>query len=461
MGSAVAGRVNASFARKQAMTLTIPMLGYVAGDASKTPLSTTDADRAARLAAHFKVSKPFKGAPLSTASSTADDVVYQDDFVRWVNATWPDHASDPRTPIFFSLDNEPDAWSSTHKEIRSNIGDDPKRPRLPTYEEFADTSVTYARAVKSVMAARIFGPAVATYTGLVTLGRYTDHGWVDDPKYGRRNFADVYLERMRQAEVRYGRRLLDVFDVHHYPAAGADGNGIGNDHAAQSRAMIEARLQAPRSLWDPSYNERSWVNGVTGGPIEFIPRLRRQIAAHYPGTKLAITECFFGRGGDISGGLAHADALGIFGREGVFAAALWPAADVWAPPYQGDGARAYAFVFGAFKLFMNYDGLGGRFGDTGVMARTSDDASSSVSASLDAQNRLVIVAINKRLTEPATAMIDVASPRQLANVAAVVRLTKASSTPVAVARTEVTSAGRNRFLYEMPPLSATVLVLAP
>ena len=30
------------------------------------------------------------------------------------------------------------------------------------------------------------------------------------------------------------------------------------------RALVRARLQAPRSLWDPSYDERSWVNEVIG-----------------------------------------------------------------------------------------------------------------------------------------------------------------------------------------------------
>ena len=462
VGSAVAGRVNSSFARKQAMLLTIPMVGYVAGDASGAPLSTTDADRARRLAGHFKRSRAFKGAPFSLSPSPGDPVVFQDEFVNWVKATWPDSTRDPRTPVFFSLDNEPDSWTSTHKEILSDIGDDPKRPRIATYDAFIDTSISYAKAIKSVLpSAQVFGPAVATYTGLVALGRYTEAGWVDDPVHGRRNFGEIYLDRMRQAGTRYGRRLLDVFDIHYYSAAGTGGYAIGNDHAPQSRAMIEARLQAPRSLWDPSYNEGSWVNGVTEGPIELLPRLRRQIATHYPGTKLAVTEYFFGRGGDISGGLAQADALGIFGREGVFAAALWPAGDVWAPPFHGEGGRAYAFALGAFTLFRNFDGAGGCFGDTGVAARTSDPVGSSVYASLDAQDRLVIVAINKRVTERTTATIDVATARPRSRVVGVFRLTSESPTPSAVKWTEVSGSGHNSFLYVMPPMSATVIVVAP
>ena len=43
-----------------------------------------------------------------------------------------------------------------------------------------------------------------------------------------------------------------------------------------------------------------------------------KIAAHYPGTKLSISEYNYGAGGDISGGIAQADVLGVFGREGLF-----------------------------------------------------------------------------------------------------------------------------------------------
>jgi mannan endo-1,4-beta-mannosidase len=308
--------------------------------------------------------------------------------------------------------------------------------------------------------ALVFGPAVATYTGIVSGGRYTNR-WYDDPKYGRQNFLDVYLDRMRQAEAANGKRLLDVLDVHYYPAAGDGRNEIGADRATQSDSMVGARLQAPRSLWDPTYVEGSWVSGVTGGPIRFLPRLREQIAAHYPGTRIAITEYFFGRAGDISGGIAQADVLGIFGREGVFAATLWPNADESATPYNGDGSKAYAYAFGAFNLFLDFDGAGSRFGATGVAATTSDVVTSSVYASLDGQNRVVIIAINKNKTGSSTATLNVSDPRSLTRVAGVYRLVDGAPVPVSVPASGVTVRGGNSFSYVMPPLSATAIVLAP
>ena len=48
------------------------------------------------------------------------------------------------------------------------------------------------------------------------------------------------------------------------------------------------------------------------------------IDAYYPGTGLAISEWSYGREMDVSNAVASADVLGIFAREGVYAAMLGP-----------------------------------------------------------------------------------------------------------------------------------------
>ncbi len=452
-GEGVRARATPTFARGQAFMATIPLIGYVAGDACNCNVGTSDADRATRLATHFKVSKAAKGSAFTTTPNATDGVVYQDEFVNWFEANYPGRTTNATAPVFFSLDNEPDLWHFTHKEIQSDYNDNSSTPRIQTYTGFSDTSAVYARAIKAVLPnAMIFGPATATYTGLTTLGRYP----TADPVYGTQNFFDVYLDRMNAASVVAGRRLLDVLDTHFYPQNGTGNGDIGNDYALQDSAMIQARVQAPRSLWDPSYNDGSWVTNVTGGPIRLIPRLREQVAAHYPGTKLAITEYYYGRGGDISGGIAQADVLGIFGREGVFAAALWANAGIWAAPYGGDGNKAYAFIFGAFRMFRNYDGSGGTFGDLGLRATTTNNATSSVYASRDAAGQLVLVAINKTTT-PKVASIALANVSGLTK-ARVYLLSDASSTPTRQADLVVSS---NATSYAMPAMSVSTIVLTP
>ncbi len=452
-GGAVARRATPTFARGQAFMPTVAMSGYVSGDACNCNVGVTDADRANRLATRFRVSRATKGSSFTLTPNASDAFVYQDEFVNWFESTYPGRSTHPTAPVFFSLDNEPDLWHATHKEIFSDLNDNSATPRLQTYTGFTDTSVVYAKAIKAVAPnALVFGPATATYTGVTLLGRYP----TPDPVYGTQNFTDVYLDRMRAAGTAAGRRLLDVFDIHFYPESGTNAGTISNDYATQDAAMIEARVQAPRSLWDPTYNDGSWVTNVTGGPIRLLPRLREQIAAHYPGTKLAITEYYYGRGGDISGGIAQADVFGIFGREGVFAASIWPFAGVWAAPYNGDGNKAYAYIFGALRMYRNYDGSGGAFGDVGLQATTTNYAASSVYASRNAAGNVVLIAINKTGT-PKVAAITLRNIAGATSARTYV-MSAASATPVRQADVAVSGGALS---YAMPALSVTTLVVIP
>ena len=119
-GEAVRSRAAATFAAWAACMATIPMLPYVAGDACGCNVGTTDADRAQRLATHFTRNQAAKGAPFSPTPDVRDGVVAQDEFVAWVTRTFPGAVGDSTKPLLFSLDNEPDAWHATHKEVMSD-----------------------------------------------------------------------------------------------------------------------------------------------------------------------------------------------------------------------------------------------------------------------------------------------------------------------------------------------------
>ena len=118
--------------------------------------------------------------------------------------------------------------------------------------------------------------------------------------------------------------------------------------------MRDKRMQAPRALWDGLYVEPSWVASTEWANLGLTRRLHRLIEQYYPGTKLGITEWNFGGEGDISGGIATADALGIFGREDVYLASYWGV------PKKGSPAGL------AFRMFRNYDGNGSTFGSESV-----------------------------------------------------------------------------------------------
>jgi hypothetical protein len=125
--------------------------------------------------------------------------------------------------------------------------------------------------------------------------------------------------------------------------------------------------------------DESWI----GESVMLIPRMRDWVDQYYPGTKLAITEYNFGALDDINGALTQADVLGIFGREGV------DLATIWGPPSSGDPG---AF---AFRMYRNYDGVGGTFGDTSVQATSTDQAQLAVYAALRSDGALTLMVINK------------------------------------------------------------------
>jgi hypothetical protein len=450
--AAVTQRVAAARARGAATLVTVPMLGWVAADGAG-PMDTIDVTRPTRLATRFRRNVARKPTALSDQPSLTDDAVYQDEFVRHLVRAFPGAVTDAQRPIMFSLDNEPDSWHATHKAILGDSLDDPKRPRIQTYEGFLATTVAFASAIKrEAPEAVVFGPAFATWAGVMTIGRYP----YPDPQHGSRPFVEFYLERLAEASRSYGSRLVDVLDLHWYPATGTTGGEVTNDYAPQDEAMVRARLQAPRSLWDPTFDEQSWVSGVTNGPIRLLPRLREMIARYNPGTKIAFTEYYFGRSGDISGGLVQADLLGIFGRDSVFAANLWPQAGVWAQPWQGDGRQAWAYAFGAFRSYLDYDGAGARFGDTSVRTSVSNTVDASAYGSLDAAGNVVLVVINKR-NQPVTAAVRVSHTAALQTASTwVVKDRQPDPRPGASA----TLAG-NTVTLTLDPWSITTVRLSP
>jgi hypothetical protein len=144
-------------------------------------------------------------------------------------------------------------------------------------------------------------------------------------------------------------------------------------------------MQAPRSLWDPTFTETSWITqDSTGGPITLIPRLQAAVSQYYPGTGLSFSEYQYGSGEDISGGVAEADALGLLGKYGVIAC-RW------------DDGTSDTYVKAAYYLYLDYDGNNSTFGNTSILATTSSVTETSIYAAKDSThpNRINVILLNK------------------------------------------------------------------
>jgi hypothetical protein len=423
-GAAILPTVQAATARGIPVLVTIPIAGYVSAD--RSPPGPVQNSGPNYLQTRFKIDEPTDPDPLSTTPDKTDDYVYQNQFVYWLQ-----HAA-PTAQIMFSLDNEPDLWDSTHAEIH---------PSATTYAELWSKDLEYATAVKGVWpSAPVTGPVSYGWEGYETLQNAPDSA-----KDG--NFLDWWLHQVHVADAAAGYDVINDLDLHWYPEA-TDPSGTRITGTDTTPAEVVAREQAPRSLWDKSYVEDSWIteDSLNGKGIDLIPRLDGQIAAHNSGMNLDFTEWNYGGGQDISGGIATADVLGIFGRYGVHAAAMWPL------------NANESYTYGAFEMYRNYDGKGGSFGDTEVKATTTNEVETSVYASIDESDpdHVVLVAINKSLA-PMTATIDLDSSASF-GAAKTYTLTSAAATPEPGAGLE--PIGSDVYTYTMPAQSVSVIVPA-
>ena len=135
--------------------------------------------------------------------------------------------------------------------------------------------------------------------------------------------------------------------------------------------------------------DKSWIGttGIDGGIVRLIPRMKEWVNAYYPGLEIGLTEYNWGAENHINGATAQADIYGIFGREGVALATFWPLA--------ADNSMVYA----AIRAYRSYDGADGHFGDTSIMAESSDIARATVYASIDDADAWTARALGAGATE--------------------------------------------------------------
>jgi hypothetical protein len=418
--AAVVPTIDQAQANGAAVVVTVPIVDHVSAD--KNGGGDVRNSGPNYLSTRFRQNRSTKGSAFSANPDSTDGFVYQDEFVNWLKT------NRGGADILFSLDNEPDLWSHTHAEVH---------PQKLTYQELIDRNKDYAAAIKRVWpSALVTGPVNYGYNGFISLQ--------DAPDKQKGDFLEVYLRELAAAEAAAGgTRLVDLLDVHWYPEA--SGNGVRVTNADTSDAVVAARVQAPRSLWDPSYVETSWITNAFPGAINLLPKLRAKIDRYRPGTGLAVTEWNYGGGNHISGAVATADVLGVFGREGVQLANLW----------ELNGEEP--FTYAAFRAFRNYDGQGATFGDRSRAATSSDNVTASVYASTFSADvsKAVIVVINKATT-PKTAGVTLRGLPTYKS-AKMYTISGAGGANV-VAQPDIRPVATNAFRPSLPGLSVSVIV---
>jgi hypothetical protein len=401
--------------------ITLPAAGYVSRDKN----GSVTADQAAPSARFRKVVMQ-KGPPLSTQPDTSDANVFVDEEVNFLVQKYGS-ASSGTGVRGYDVDNEPALWPSTHPRIH---------PNKTTCAELIARTVACSRAVKSVDPdAEVFGGVFYGFNEYYSLQDAPDYSTT----FSRQGwFINGFLKALYDSSSAGGKRLVDVLDLHWYPDLDIP---IINENI--DSLTVYTRMQVPRSLWDSSYVEPGWI-GKWFSPVSIIRNVQGSIAKNYPGTKLSFSEFNYGGSTHVSGGIALADVLGIFGKYGVYMAMQWGAVE--------------GFQRAAYAIHRNYDGHGGTFGDLHIRATNSNTVKASVYAAARSasQSTLDIMLINKDFSNSMQASITIAGSTQFTSArdfgfdATHSSVTEFSSIP---------SVTNNAFTVLVPPLSVHHLIL--
>lgn len=329
----------------------------------------------------------------------------------------------------YELDNEPVLWNSTHRDVH---------PDPVSYDELGSKGTATAAAIrKADPTAAVLGPSGWGYCEWIASGVDGCAPGADAAAHGGLNLSQWYLKNMKDySDAHGGRRFLHYFDQHYYPQ-------ISGGTDADSNAL---RLRSTRSLWDPTYVEESWIGptGVNAPPLQFIRTMKKWIADYYPGTRTAVTEYNFGALDHINGALTQADVLGIFGREGLDLATMW-----------GEPQPAQPGAY-AFRMYRNYDGAGGRFGDISVSATSSDQGQLAVYAAQRSSDKALTVMIVNKTGEEVTSALSIAGfPRK----GTAQRFTYSPADLTSIARGDDIAVKRGALTATYPANSITLLVL--
>lgn len=310
--------------------VTLPLAGYVAADGDG-PVSEADHAPSKRFCP-VVWDKPAKvNDPVDPAVANIQQLLQ-----RLIAAFGK--ASNEGGIRAYALDNEPGLWAESHPRIVLE---------KPTIADFLQRSVAAARAIKAIDPdAMVFGPASWGVTEFQSFQNAPD--WQAWQSYG--SFLGAYLDAFRKASAESGIRLLDALDVHWYPQSNR-----GALLHSEDTGLASVLLDAPRSLTESGFREDSWVPRALplsddgGLALPILPSLHRIVDSWYPDTAIAISEYNFGGPGQLASGLALADALGRFGASNIFFASHWGDVSGW--------------LGEAFRLYRNFDGEGGTFGD--------------------------------------------------------------------------------------------------
>src|SRR5271165_7200717 len=212
--------------------------------------------------------------PLVNAASdcTAGNCLYRDEWATALATAFGNSTCNvPYTQIaschFYDMDNEPEIWDGSHRDVH---------PNHPGYTELSNLFETEGSALKSWDPSAVrFGPITCCWNYLWTAGPSGD----DKNAHAGIDYVPWWLNQVSWQDQINGARTLDVFDVHSYVGPNVSTSGYTNAQLRAAAGMVY------RTYWDPAYfnsgYDADWITTTqpNRGVTFLIPRLKALVNA--------------------------------------------------------------------------------------------------------------------------------------------------------------------------------------
>lgn len=202
--------------------------------------------------------------------------------------------------LYWNMDNEPDIWNGTHDDVMSD-------GQLPA-SEFMDRFIEVAKKAKALFPEiKICGP--------VTTSEWQWFKWGDESIRINGTYYcwfEYFIKRCADEEKASGIRVLDVFDIHHYPYAPTNDDALQNHRIFYDKNYIYPGANGLYTItggWETAYKK------------EYIfQRINDWLDKHYGanhGIKLGLSEWSPGPNEPNLASVIYSTHLGTFANNGV------------------------------------------------------------------------------------------------------------------------------------------------
>jgi hypothetical protein len=202
--------------------------------------------------------------------------------------------------LYWSMDNEADIWDGTHDDVMPN-------GLLPA-SEFMDKYIEVAKKAKALFPEiKICGPVTTSEWQWFKWGSQSI--WIDGKYY---SWFEYFIKRCAEEEKASGVRVLDVFDIHHYPWAPNDAGALQNHRSFFDKTYIYPGANGVKTIngnWDESQNK-----------VYIFQRVNDWLNKHYGanhGITLGVSEWHTGVSNPNLASVIYASTLGVFANNGV------------------------------------------------------------------------------------------------------------------------------------------------